>query len=140
MKTYYAIIKDGKLAVKGARISFNDYIRLNYKEGEKIVLTIKKYKKPHSDKQRRYYWGGVLETIVEAVSETTGHTKDDLHALFKDMFLSRKKILWRGVQRELTPSTKTLDITEFSDYVNMVIVEAAQLGVKIQTPDEYYNS
>ena len=140
MKVFHAEIKNGKRVVRGSKISFSDYVRATYKEGERIVLTIKKYRKARTDKQNLYYWGGVLDTIVQEIADTTGNDAETLHRTFKYMFLPKQRVMWRGIERKVVPSTTNLDVNEFSEYVNKVIAEAAQLGIVIQSPEEYYNS
>ena len=96
-----------------------------------VELTAKLYKKPHSRSQQGLYFGPWMTTIVA----DTGNDKDDLHDVFKRMFLEpeEKMVLGHPV---IVYSTKNLDTAEFSEF--MMKVEAfagTELGIMLPQPD-----
>lgn len=110
--------------------AFKEYL-MKFNEGEKLILTLEKLKKTRSNQQNRYYWGVVLPTI----SEATGHTVDELHEIFKGMFLPRQFINFKGKEIELNGSTAKSNSKEMTEYIDKIIVEAGSMGISIPPPD-----
>ncbi len=122
------IDKDGNIelsARSGAAIREN--------KGKDIVITLAKKKR--SSKQNNYYWGAILPTI----SGHTGHTVAELHEAFKKLFLPRRLISVNGKQVYLTGSTTKLTTGGMTEYVMRISAEAANMGVVLPDPDDYYN-
>lgn len=110
----------------------------------KVQVIIRKQRSRRSDRLNRYYWGGVLPPIAQY----TGHTTEELHELFKMKFLLEKivHVKWQKdsadkftlVDVPIYKSTTNLDSFQFMDYLDRVIAEAATMGIRIYSPEEYY--
>ncbi len=128
----FAATYDGKLHVE-KKEQFEQHLK-SFK-GAKIWIAIGKFRKSKSRKAERYYWGGVLPTIADS----TGHTTDELHEIFKDKFLTVRRLTWRGIEMKIPGSTKHIFSDEQSEFITKVIREAADMGIHVLTPDEYYS-
>lgn len=113
-----------------------EYYRHHLKkfEGKEISIAVVPNKKVRSDKQHRAYWWW-----LGLLSEHTGHTTDELHRLFKGLYLPKKFINYKGKQYALATSTTELSVSEFIVYMEHVAREAAELGCVLPEPDELYN-
>jgi len=127
---FLAEIEEGNVKLYN-KIAFRAYIQKYV--GKKVYLIVKPVNKIRTLNQNAYYWGGVLAPIADH----TGYSPEDLHELFKEMFIGRQEVTWRGVKRKIPTTTTTKTTTEFSDYVNKIIVEAGEMGIVILSPDEY---
>lgn len=105
---FYGKIKQGAVHLYDD-LAYKKYISL-LKEDSDIQLEIKKKVKFRSLPQNSLYW-----LYLEAISEYTGYSSDELHSSFKAMFLtdnSRKPPLVR--------STTMLDTNQFGIYLEKI--------------------
>ena len=94
----------------------------------KYALTLEKDHPRRTSSENRYYWGVVLKLI----SESTGYTPEECHAIFKDMFNSYEK---NG--RRFSKSTTKLKTVEFENYLEKIRRFAAtDLLIYIPNPNE----
>ena len=93
-------------------------------------LIVKPWRRPRSNQQNAWYWGVVLPLIADA----TGHTCEELHEIFKRMFLPKQVVMFNEVEYELPGSTTILNTAEFTEYVERVRTEAANMGIIIPDP------
>ncbi len=128
---FLAEIRNGSIEIS-AKVAFKAYLQRFI--NKRVFLIIKPVTKIRTINQNAYYWGGVLTPI----SEHTGDSIEVLHELFKDMFIARQEVTWRGIRKKIPATTKTKDMVEFSEYVDKIIVEASQMGIIILSPEEYY--
>lgn len=129
-----AKIIDGKLRVNSPD-RFKQHLA-QFKPDDLLVISVEKPTRPRSNQQNRYYWGGVLETI----SADTGYTPEELHYIFKQMFLPRRFIMLGGKEYESERSTKGLTTKEMSRYMEKIIIySASELSIAIPTAEEYLN-
>ncbi len=98
-----------------------------------IRWIVEKERKPRSRKLENYYYGHVLPLG----SQNLGYSPEDLHDVFKALFLKRTK-LWRGIEMVTIISTKKLSQDEYSDFVDKTRGELSSLGIITQDPDKYY--
>jgi len=110
--------------------AFNDHLR-KFVEGEKLIFTLERYKKTRSGQQNRYYHGVVLAHIAEH----TGNSTEELHEIFKRMFLPREFITYKGKEIQIPGSTARLNTLQFTEYIDKIIVEAGSMGISIPPPD-----
>ena len=120
---FQATIESGKLVLKEreAYLSF-----LNTLDGE-VEVVVRKPRKNRTTPQNDYYWGIVLPTIAES----TGSTKEELHEVFKRMFLTARIIKYREKEIRVPGSTALISTKEFVEYIERIIVEAGELGITI---------
>ncbi len=100
-------------------------------EGERVSLTLKKFRKGRSMNQHRYYFA-----ILRIFSEFCGYGSDemeDLHNELKSRFLRRHE----DGPIPTVASTTSLDTMQFSDYLERVRQLAAELGCVLPDPGEF---
>ena len=103
-------ILDSKIAHEG----------LSKFEGQTVLCEVVKWHPRRSIQSNRYYWA-VLNEVIRQTAEYTGHTKDELHEAFKDMFLKSNFVnVLTGESGERAKSTTKLNSAEFSEYVEKV--------------------
>lgn len=129
-------INSFKIQIKDSNIIFkSDHQKelfrrwLGQYEGKEVSLLIDTNKSKRSDSQNQYYWGVYLKII----SEETGHTTEELHSLFKGMFLSEIREVLGNKVRVQTSST-TLSKSQFSDYIQNI---ASYTGILPPDTTEY---
>lgn len=109
--------------------------------GEVVEVIIRKRRSKRSDKQSRWYWGGILE----ALSEKTGYTPDELHEYCKARFIPKRLAICDGNgvvidDRVVGGSTTKLSREEMADYCEDIRRWAAQdLDLVIPDPDPMWS-
>jgi hypothetical protein len=98
-----------------------------------VMVTVERKRKSRSKEQLGYLWGVVYPTI----SEHTGHSPEELHAIYKAKFLKRK-VHWRGADMAVLTSTSRLTANEMAEFITNIIVDAAELEIEIPEPDKDY--
>lgn len=107
---------------------------LNFKPEDELQVVVEKIRKNRSNPQNNYYWGGVLLLI----SKETGHTCEELHEIFKRMFLVPYIVELNGKKIRLPGSTANLSTAEFTEHIERVSVWAAsELHLNIPDPDGF---
>src|SRR3990167_8438884 len=95
-------------------------------------VRIEPIKGGRSLKANSYYW-----VCLEAIATYTGYGAEELHRLFKGLYLPPKVMKYRGKDYQMSGSTAELSTTQFQNYMEKIQVEAAQLGVILPSPDEF---
>ena len=97
--------------------------------GRDVWVTVSRQQHNRTMPQNRYYFG----VVVEMVAGYIGESRDETHALLKEKFLPRRRIeLLNGKFIEMPPSTRELDVEQFTAYIEQIRVWAAQwLGLSI---------
>lgn len=103
-------------------------------EGKQVQMALIPKKRVRSDRQHRTYWWW-----LDILSEHTGHTTDELHRLFKGLYLPKKFITYRGKEFHMSSSTTELTTSEFMEYMEHIAREAAELGCVLPEPNELHN-
>lgn len=98
-------------------------------------IVVKRRRSTRSEAANNYYWGGV----IEALSQHTGYTPDEMHAICKAKFLPKKLAICDGngeIQGEyvIGGSTTKLNVLEFGDYLAAIRAWALELGCHIDDP------
>ena len=104
-------VKNGKLKLydrEGFKRSLFEY------EGE-VWVEVKRGEKVHSPKQNAYY-----RAIIREIANELGYTESEMHETVKELF----KI----------ESTKDLSVSEFSEYLDKIIIHFARLGYPVKDP------
>ena len=125
-----AKVANGKLEFRNPTTLFAHIGR--FRPEDELEVTVEKRKLSRSNQQNRYYWGVVLEII----SKETGHTTEELHEIYKRMFLPRKLIKYKALEIPVPSSTTDCDISDFHEYIERVRAEAASSGIAIPDPNE----
>lgn len=100
-------------------------------EDTAVTILIERKKRGKSKEQLGYYWGVVLPYIAEH----TGHSADELHEIFKRLFLKNKHF-WRGNELTTIGSTQSLSSNEMAEFITNVIHEAAEMEIEIPPADK----
>ena len=93
------------------------------------LIEIKEYKPKRTNLQNRFYWA-----ILNFIRHETGNDKDTLHAFFKHQFLDKKRVELFGIEFDSEVSTTKLNKKEFTHYIEMIRVFAAQ-ELELNIPD-----
>ena len=107
------------------------FLRVNFEGKEVSVLYSLKHNK-RSDKQNRLYW-----LYLTIIADETGNSPDDLHRVFKGMFLPRKFVTLRNKEIQLSGSTTELSKGEFVEYLMKIQAEAGTMGIELPDPNNY---
>lgn len=97
--------------------------------GKDVWVTVVRQQHNRTMPQNRYYHGVVVDMIAGYI----GESREDTHELLKAKFLPARSIeLLDGQGLTMPPSTRGLNVEQFSAYVEQVRVWAAQfLGLSI---------
>jgi hypothetical protein len=100
-------------------------------EGQKIELTLRKFRKKRSDQQNRYYWG----VVIDILGKTFGYEPEEMHEALKFKFLQIDSSIQPGLIS--ARSTTKLSTTEFMDYISAIQRWAAQeFHIYLPDPNE----
>jgi hypothetical protein len=97
-------------------------------EGKSVI--VKRETGRRSTSQNEWYWGVVLKLI----SNHTGHTEDELHRLFKGLFLPKKVLKFKDKDYMMASSTTELNKNQFGEYIERIRAEVASMGITIPDP------
>lgn len=127
---FNATIEDKTFKILNLK-AFREYTQ-QFKEGEDLVLSLERKKRNRSGQQNNYYWGVVLDLIARH----TGHSSNELHEIYKRMFLPHEFITYNGKEIRVPGSTANLNTLTFGEYLDKIIAEAGSMGISIP-PAEY---
>jgi hypothetical protein len=96
-----------------------------------IEVIIRKFVRHRTSNQNALYW-----VWIGIIANDTGHTADEIHEIFKGMFLTPITVEIGTKTREIAPSTTKLSTVDMSEYMERVRAFcAAELG--LQLPDAH---
>jgi len=121
---FLGFIKEGVLSAKNLKTWVQS------KKDGKYSIEIKKVRQIRSLSQNALYW-----KWLDIIGNSLGYDADELHTTFKSMFLTD-----RSQKLPLVRSTAKLNKNQFSAYLGKIEREAAQLGIVLPQPEDYYNS
>ena len=102
-------------------------------DGQEVVVSVEKRKKSRSQNQNNYYWGVVIELLVDAM----GLMPEEVHEVLKSKFLIKGLTDKNGKNYEVSKSTADLTTSEFEDYLTKCRMWASQqLSVVVPLPHE----
>lgn len=97
---------------------------------KRAVLKVVKWYKKRSDKENRYYWGGIIEPLADYF----GYSKEEMHDALKSMFL---KIEIPGKPPKIL-STAKLNTLEAETYYEQIRIWAlSDYGIRLKLPNEF---
>lgn len=105
-----------------------------FKKGINIVVSVEKQYNKRSLNQNAYY-----HMCLGIIAEYTGDSPDELHRLFKGMFLPRKDIVLNKKRYSLAGSTTELTKGQFAEYIMKISAEVALMGITLPSPEDYKN-
>ena len=86
-----------------------------YQVGDKVTCYYTNEKPKRTEQQNRYYW-----LYLNLISTETGNDIDDLHTLFKGMFLSKGVVEVLGHKVRQAKSTTELNVSQFTEYIQRI--------------------
>lgn len=96
------------------------------------ICTLKKETNKRTIDQNSLYW-----LWLTCIEQETGQDKNDLHLLFKQMFLPRKEVIIGLQIYQIETSTKDLNTFEFKQYLDKIqIFTASELGITLPDPED----
>ncbi|MFA6314951.1 MAG: hypothetical protein WC648_01095 [Candidatus Paceibacterota bacterium] len=124
MNLFYAKSTKGELIFDNKK-AIQDY--LFTVDGKALIVKIERETGRRSQSQNNFYW-----SYLTIIANETGHTENELHELFKRIFLppQYKTILGREVK--LPASTTNLNKVEFGEYMDKI---CAETNVPIPDPN-----
>lgn len=126
---FLALIKDKTITYGNLQYA---RFHLSKLEGKKVIVTIEKVHNKRSLNQNAYYW-----VCLGIIAEHTGHSSDELHRIFKGLYLPKKQVILNNKKYMLAGSTTDLTKGQFVEYMLHISAEAGQMGVSLPSPDEY---
>lgn len=109
---FYGIIKE--LAFKPDNL--RGWLQfLEQKDGHKVVMNIGDDKAKRSLDQN-----ALMHLYIDVIARETGHDHEELHRIFKGLFLPKKKVTLNGVDYWLTGSTTELTKAEMREYLDKI--------------------
>ena len=129
------IVFYGKIQAKKLKLDNDDYYRfqLSKFKDERVKIEIESLGK-RTLPQNRYMWG-----ILGIISETCGHTPEELHEIFKKMFLPKEFKKWRGREIEIPGSTAKLSKGDFILYIERIRAEVAEMQISLPSPEDFWD-
>ncbi len=122
---FKGIIQKGKVKLDAPE---RYLVHLSGLEGKRIELTLEKERKQRSSQQNKFYWS----VVVNILAEHFGYSVDELHESLKWKFLKQHEDSLVTVR-----STTTLNTAEFVDYIDRIMMWAAQEhGIYIPNANE----
>ena len=86
----------------------------------RVVVTIKEFKNTRRSRANRYYWGIVIPAVYNAFAENGIKliNNEQAHEAMRNRFLLEEV---EGLDYRVPKSTTKMTITEFSDYIFVII-------------------
>lgn len=116
---FIALIRNGELKVEN-RESLAQYIA-TYKDGTKMELVVKPWRKGRSRQEEKYYHAVVVRMIAEAMDIQD----QEAHEFLKSMFLKVEEKTKGGVRFERVKSTTELSDKEYREFWEQCVRWAA---------------
>ena len=128
MTIFYGHSKDSQF-IPDNRRSYLDFLVQN--EGKKLVVNIGLDKAKRSLDQNSYLWG----VVYKVISDHTGSTENELHEIFKRMFIQPRFIKWKDTTIKVPGHTSDMNKVQFGEYIERIRAEVSSMGVTIPEPD-----
>lgn len=127
-------VQAGRLFIRNRR-AFDQQIA-QFKEGSEVEVEVTIRRASRSLNQNAWYWG----VIVEAISDHTGYTADEIHELLKAKFIPKRLAVLAGNgdivdEFVMGGSTRKMNTAEFGEYCEAIRRWAADtLDINIPDP------
>ena len=126
-------VVDGQIQFDNAADFTRELGRL---EGQRVKVSLSKFRKSRSDNENRYYWG----VVVAMLASELGYTSEEMHEILKGLFLSSLESFERNGKRievRIVESTADLSTVEFEQFLAKIRQWASlELGIYIPLPNE----
>lgn len=127
------ISPDNKARIAGNACDLIDRLT----DDKRWKISVKENKETRSQRSNRYLWGVVYATIRNHVMDSKGdvYTVEEIHEHYKHRFLIPEVKTVMGKEMKLYRTTTKMTKKEFSDYLELVIYAAAEIGCVVPPPD-----
>ena len=126
---FFGKVSDGGILQLKDKLRW-DKILIYKLAGEEVQIEIDKKKHPRSLAQNNYLWG----IVYSSVAEHTGYHVNELHEIFKGMFLPPRIVQYKDKEIKLMGSTTKLTKSGFVEYIERIKAEFPECH--IETPEE----
>lgn len=109
-------------------------------EGKNLIVTIREQKRKRSLNLNAFYWGFVVEPIMQMLRHAgNNYDLEDTHEFLKAEVgrLSQVLVLPDGEVKKTPGSTKKMTGSEMVLYIEKIRAWAAEFGLEIAFPNEY---
>jgi len=92
------------------------------------------YKRNRSLAANNLYW-----MWITGIGKKLGYSTDEMHVVLALKFLPHVIVEWGGRKIELAKSTSSLNVKEFTEYLNQIeIFASTELGLNLPHPEDIY--
>lgn len=124
-----------KYKVKDSRtreIAISHIMKLVFKGDKVYNVEITLERKQRTIPQNRLY-----RLYLACIEAETGNDADSLHDFFKHKYLKVSEAYFGGEVVEKVLSTTKLNIKQFTEYLQKIVVFASHEGIVLPDPDDY---
>lgn len=126
---FYAKSQNGQLVFDNKRL-LERYLQST--DTKALVIDIDRETGVRTQNQNSYLWG----VVYKCIADSTGYSENELHEIFKRMFLPPRFITWKGQKIRVPGSTAKLDKVQFGEYVDRIASEVGSMGITIPPADK----
>lgn len=112
---FFAKAKDGMIEWNNKNAVFLYLVKL---EGKEISVIIETYKGKRTLDQNALYWH-----YLTIISSETGHTENELHEIFKRLYLPPQFLKYKGREIKIPGSTAKLNKVQFGEYLDRICAD-----------------
>lgn len=99
-----------------------------------MVAEIKPFRRNRTNAQHR-----LLFMWLSIIGQELGYETEEIHAVFKDKFLTGETVVFQGKGFYVTPTTTTLNTKEFTEYLDKIDrFASSELGIVLPHPEDCY--
>lgn len=124
---FYAQVKNGKVQLDNKTV-FDLYVK-NF-EGKKIEITVEKEQVDITQSQ----WAYLFSVVYPAIANETGYSINEVDGVLKKRHLTVNK----GLKKEYVKSKSNLKRKELSDFIDLVIRDAAEIGIVVPPANKFW--
>lgn len=126
MNIFFAKAQGGELIFSNKKV-IREFLETIEKKD--VWVRIERMTGKRSDTQNRFYWA-----YLHIIANHTGNHENDLHELFKRIFLPPQYKTILGREIKMPASTTTLNKVEFGEYMERI---SAETGIAVPDPKKY---
>jgi hypothetical protein len=115
MHIFHARVSKSSLVYHNKKV-LDDFFAVN--DEKEVWVRIERVTGKRSMSQNNFYW-----FYLSLIANETGHTEDELHSLFKRIFLPPRYKTILGREMKLPASTTELSKPEFGEYLDRICAE-----------------
>ena len=136
---FVTLIKFGQVAIPEEHLD-----KIQALNDQRVVVSIKKYRKSRSKAQNRYYWGVVVKTIMAYSKDILGETynKEEVHLYIINSIIGRKPevkvVMGEHILLFKDVETSKMTTEEYAEFILKIQKHFAEKDIDIPDPDPFY--